>query len=363
MGKVLIALRPRAFMAVVVAGAIVVTVAIVPPAWAGGVTSTTVPCNETALETAITTANANTAGGTISLTSGCVYSLHDSDNLSTNGELNGLPLITNQVTINGNGATIKREAHQAFRIFEIGSTGNLVLNHLSVRGGKALVSSWGGGIYVDSGGVVTLNDVTLSRNEARTSGPYVEAAGGGIYVAPGGSATIMNSEVAFNTSTSEVMSPVTNGGSGAGGLFNLGTMTVVNSRVQNNTTTCTGYGCFAQGGGIWNGGTFSLQGGSVDDNDGTMTLTNGSRISANTAVAPGGTAFGGGLYNDPYGSTQVGGGSDITLNTASATGGTASGGGIYNANSSATAVALSGSLVVTNQPDQCAGPGTPITGC
>jgi hypothetical protein len=91
---------------------------------------------------AINTANGNGQADTINLANGGTYTLTTEDN-DTNGP-NGLPLITSQITINGNGATIRRDPSYAcpvddgtsdFRIFQVGTAGNLTLNDLTVSNG------------------------------------------------------------------------------------------------------------------------------------------------------------------------------------------------------------------------------------
>lgn len=77
---------------------------------------------------------------------------------------NGLPAVTAPLIIDGNGASIERDAEASvFRIFESRSV--LVLNSLTVAGGFADV---GGGLL--SNGHLTLNDVRVSDNAANRGG-------------------------------------------------------------------------------------------------------------------------------------------------------------------------------------------------
>lgn len=95
-----------------------------------------VACTQTALVGAVAAANAS-GGGTINLTAGCTYSLTAADNPG-----NGLPAVTSQIGVNGNGATI--DGTKAVRVFEVdGPGGNLTLNNVTVTGGSADI---GGGI-------------------------------------------------------------------------------------------------------------------------------------------------------------------------------------------------------------------------
>ena len=108
---------------------------------------------------------------------------------------NGLPSVTGEITINGNGATIERSSDGGtpdFRIVHIDGAGNLMLNNLSVTGGVATgvpPANRGGGI-LNSGGTVTLTDSTVSGNSA-------SELGGGIAVF--GTLTLTNSTVSDNS--------------------------------------------------------------------------------------------------------------------------------------------------------------------
>jgi hypothetical protein len=97
-----------------------------------------------------------------------VYNLTTVDN-TTDGA-NGLPSITGDITIVGNGATIQRDpAAPAFRLFHIAATGSLTLDNLTVSGGLASGTAPG-----DDGGAVynrgTLALVNSSRQGAGLSG-------------------------------------------------------------------------------------------------------------------------------------------------------------------------------------------------
>src|SRR3984957_21159910 len=85
-------------------GAAFLALTIAPAMAASAAPSASVPCSSGAagLVAAINTANGS-GGGTISLASGCTYTLSTTPD---NGE-NGLPVVTTGVAVNGNGATIK----------------------------------------------------------------------------------------------------------------------------------------------------------------------------------------------------------------------------------------------------------------
>lgn len=90
-----------------------------------------VPCDQDELLGALVRANAN-GGGTLELAASCTYTLtgHEAGT--------GLPVITQPITIDGNGSTIVRAADAAdFRIFDVAAGGDLRLRDLTVQGGVA----------------------------------------------------------------------------------------------------------------------------------------------------------------------------------------------------------------------------------
>src|SRR6478672_2890033 len=105
--------------------------AALSPLHSGG-ERTHVPCRKGALIRAIEAANAH--GGTLALARHCTYDL-----TTPYAGVDGLPVITKRITINGNGATIQRNASAAlaFRIFDVaGPRGNLTVKDLTIQGGK-----------------------------------------------------------------------------------------------------------------------------------------------------------------------------------------------------------------------------------
>lgn len=155
----------------------------------------------------------------------------------------------------------------------------------------------------------------------------------------------------------------------AGGILNAGVLTLVNTRVSENTAT--GSGPTIGGAGIVNTGHATLTnsivngntargdaavGGGITNNTGaTITLTN-SMIRDNTASGPnGGVAVGGGLAN--FGTADITG-SRVLGNSVVAPQGTAAGGGIYQESATTT---LTRTRVSGNMPDDCAP--TTLPGC
>src|SRR6266508_3706486 len=167
---------------------------------------------------------------TITLASGATYTLTAVDNPWFGP--NGLPAITSDLTIEGNGATITRSGTNSFRFFYIAGPGNplltagtLRLNNLTLsnglaHGGTGGFGGGGGGAGLGGAiftqGTLVINRSTLSGNQA--------VGGDGTFVASGWSPS--------------------GGGGGLGGTGGLG----------NDIYGGGGGGGFAGGGGSGNGG-------------------------------------------------------------------------------------------------------------
>ena len=151
--------------------------------------------------------------------------------------LNGLPVINCDVTINGNNASIVKDAAApSFRIFEISSTGSLTLNEVTVSGGSS--PEYGGGIYIDNGALYLIGS-TISNNIASWSG-------NGIYN-NGGYLSIQDSTIQGNSTTEYVPVPYGFGG----GVYSLnGSVVILNSTISNNDAYRGGSGIYVEGGSL-----------------------------------------------------------------------------------------------------------------
>lgn len=160
---------------------------------------TTIAAGDVAgLMAAIQTASTNPQPDTIILSAG-TYALSTVNNTSILGP-NAFPIITDQLTIRGNGATITRaDGAPNFRFFEVGIGGNLTLNNLTLSNGNTGAGSKPGGAIANQG-TVTLVNATISNNRAWV--------GGGIFNQRA-SLSIRDSYIINNTGTSD-----------AGGLYN-----------------------------------------------------------------------------------------------------------------------------------------------
>jgi hypothetical protein len=94
----------RIWLGVLLTGAIV----LLAPAQSVRAAIIHVGCDVAELIAAIHTANGNDEADTLELATNCVYTLTMVDNSDEPYGPNGLPQITSEITIHGNGATIER---------------------------------------------------------------------------------------------------------------------------------------------------------------------------------------------------------------------------------------------------------------
>jgi hypothetical protein len=181
-------------------------------------TATPDPCmfrpNDTAeLVNAITMGNLNSPLQTrICLTPNGLYALNDTH--AQNGS--GLPPITGNIVIEGNGATITRDTSaSAFRILTVESAGVVLLDNVRLTHGSADTGS-GGAIY--NAGNLTLEDSFVMDSTALDYG-------GGIYNHLSGTLTLRRSQVSNNAVTLY----------SGGGIYNyLGLVTIEDSGLLYN---------------------------------------------------------------------------------------------------------------------------------
>jgi len=184
----------------------------------------------------------------------------------------GLPVVTCDVTINGNNSTITRDnGAPDFRIFDIASTGKLTLNDVTVSGGRTTQK---GGAINNGGGTLNINQSTFSGNAAIQYSYSDFGIAGAVYNG-GGIVNITNSTFSGNTAyrwgggiTNDLNGTMTithttlnnnNGGSWGGGIYNNnGWVTVTDSVFSSNTAN--------YGGGITNDGTLTIIGSTFSNN-------------------------------------------------------------------------------------------------
>jgi len=185
-----------------------------------------------ALIAALNTANTNGQADVINLAPNGVYVLNavnytsqSPGNTGYEGQ-RGLPNISNEVTgldvtINGNGATIQRNASAPnFGLFSCG--GQTVFNNLTLR--NANVNAQGAAIFVQFKGNLEVNACSFYDN---TSLLDAEGGGGAIYTKSLSVLTVKNSLFENNRAFNQ-----------GGAISNLlSNMTVLNSTFKNNRTT------------------------------------------------------------------------------------------------------------------------------
>ncbi|MBI5965464.1 MAG: hypothetical protein HY863_18460 [Chloroflexi bacterium] len=303
------------------------------------------PGNVADLIAAINTANdesANPGPDIISLAPNSIYTL-----TTLYDWYGGLPSITSQITINGNGSTIQRDSTTTpFRIFLVDGTGDLTINGLTIsNGGRAD----GGGIY-NQFGKLQVNDSIFSNNDAPEYGSAINNVVGIVTITnstffgntgnysvtsrDGGQVDISNSNFSNNPggdvysagSTINISNSTFSGGNITSALFNRGTMTVADSSISGYTSTSL------YGGGIHNQGILSVirttinnnnsdrpdgidAGGGIFNSDGRLTISD-SIITNNISGRLGGGVFSQGFSAEVNISNSV-----ISNNSASSGGG------------------------------------------
>ena len=205
----------------------------------------------------------------------------------TTGQL----LVDKSVTINGAGADVLAvDGNASIRIFQIGSDKTVTISDFTIRNGHDDVS--GGGILNGNGASLTITSCIVSGSSAGN----IQGQGGGIFNS--GTLTIVNSMVSGNTAGAA------GGVSGdGGGICNRGMLTIVNNTISGNMAISKS----GSGGGIFNDGTATIVNSTISDNTAskgagidnagestTMTITN-STFSENAALAYGGACFNQGI--------------------------------------------------------------------
>lgn len=233
----------------------------------------------------------------LELAAEALYTLTDADPSASGA--NGLPIVTTALTIRGNGAVIERDptfgcspdkVHDAdeFRILMVDSGGDVTLEDLTLRGGCADGNGSpndGGGILVNNGSL-TLTRVLIDGNTAWDKSGGLDTSGAAVLIndsvftdnsAGGGGGAIGNGGGSTMTITGSTVSGNGSGGEGGGGIGNFGTLVVRNSTISGNSSTGTG------GGGIGNQeGILDIDASTITDNSVTGPLGGGGLGNAGT---------------------------------------------------------------------------------
>lgn len=215
--------------------------------------------------------------------------------------------IDKNVTITNPYATnLRISGNNVYQVFSVQTGATVTMSNLSIISGTNYCC--GGGIIVDSGAILTINNSTLSGN---SSASY----GGGIYNL--GILTLNNSILKGNLADEA-----------GGGIENsmYSTLIVNNSIVSDNSAY--------SGAGIANGGILTLTNSILSNNaashDGGGIETAGTLIINNSTLSNNSAYIGGGIYNYHSGASGQDGILTINNSTLSNNSATDSGGGIYN---------------------------------
>lgn len=299
------------------------------------------------LRDAITAANTDVATGgctagngadTIILTAGATYTLTEVDNTTARNSIeepNGLPSVTSDITIRGNGATITRSSADgtpAFRLLHVASGGRLTINDATLTNGMPATQPGlggdGGGILNE--GVLTLINVAVAANSAGDTAltwtvgqanPLAGCAGRGGGVFNAGTLTLTAGSVSFNhagSATSYDGMDETCPGAG-GGVYNdtAATLTLNGTTLNSNAAGDGIDFSGGDGGGIFNAGTLVVMGSTITGNGagyshdwnggnggGIANAAGGKLIVVDSTVSSNGAGcgdaeggYGGGIYN------------------------------------------------------------------
>ncbi len=252
--------------------------------------------DEAALVAAIQAANANPGPDTIVL--GANIDLATTTPFPSSYGDNGLPIITDDLVIKGNGHTIRRTSTTPFRHLLVNSGAHLWLDDVILENGDAR-SGNGGAIFL-FGAILTLTNSTIGG----VGGGNSATAGGGLYVYYS-TLVMVDSTVSYNT--------VSQDGAGLSVRYGAAKALLVRSHVSNNRIVGASFG---SGAGIYYYGSDSSQsvltlidsvvsnnsvdgttsggeGGAIKAN-GSVTLLN-TQVNNNQLAATGSTAYGGGI--------------------------------------------------------------------
>jgi hypothetical protein len=228
----------------------------------------------------------------------------------------------------------------------ISITSNVNASRLTVRNG--------GGVFIETTGIVQLSDLIISNNSRgifnfgslTVTGTTIDGndgavnVGGGLWNRPGAQATLTNVTISHNKARFD-----------GGGVMNSGTLIMSNAIVSSNVVSeTTSPGAEGEGGGIYNDGTLTMTNAFVSNNSaayGGGGIANTGRATLNSVTISANTAtIGAGIDNYQFDATSV-----LTLTNVTITGNTGSdiGGGMTSINSDVT---LTNVTMSNNTADQ-----------
>ena len=195
-----------------------------------GLATRSIGCDPQALIDAINTANVNNGPDAIDLPGNCVIEIATFDNFNKNYEYNGFPIISSEITINGNGAVLKSLVDN-MRAFEISAQGSLFINNVEIQ--NFTNENEGGAIL--NYGTITVSDSTFFSNTGIKGGSIQNL----------GEATIFNSTFSENRACCCLIK-----GADGGAIYNTGTLNIFNTTFVDNSANSNGETFYNAGGSI-----------------------------------------------------------------------------------------------------------------
>ncbi len=328
--------------------------------------ASTIADRQCTLRAAIQLANTTIGADTITLNSDVFLTQTGTfENAGKTGDLD----ISDSLTIIGNGNTRTINANKIDRVLHIQNGAKVTLRNLTITNGYTNISPstvvpkgqipGGAGILVEGSSDLTLESVTLTRNELIGDTSFI-LTGGGIYIDALAKATIKDSRFEKNS------------GPGGGGITNLGTVEIRNSTLIENRGGTSNGGAIRNMGGYLNVGNSFITnntanlGAGIASTDLGLNLGNvivsNTQINLNTANQFGGGIHnespftltnstvsknrsiydGGGIYNSALGNMDI-------INTTISSNEGRSGGGIFNSRG----ISLTNTTIYNNRSDPC----------
>ncbi|HRQ13715.1 MAG TPA: right-handed parallel beta-helix repeat-containing protein, partial [Promineifilum sp.] len=195
----------------------------------------------------------------------------------------GLPLVTEDLIIEGNGHTIARDgAAPDFRILATLTGVDLTVNDTTISGGSSVAGARGGAIY--SLGILTIDNSTFSGNDAGLNGGAIFSAGPTMTITgstfSGNSAYSAGGAIFVSSGTTDITNSTISGNTAGygGGIFNDSYLAITNSTITDNTATGPyGGGLYDSGSAtfvrsIVSGNSSAIGGEEIDDFFGSLTV-------------------------------------------------------------------------------------------
>ena len=245
------------------------------------------PSTESQLQADINSAG---AGGTVQFACSSPTTINFNGGTGNTGPITIAQAVT--LDASSSAAPVAFTGGNAVELFDVGSSGDLTLNTLTLedasptcRAASSACAVTGGAILNDAG-AVTIIDSTLTGNSpscANTGSTFCEVVGGAIFT-NSGTVTISTSTLSGNAPSCSTSIGAATCSVLGGAIYNgSSTITITNSTVAGNSVTCTSAlpdSCGVSGGGIYNyyAGSSANVGGTIFANNTGGNCGNGYEI-------------------------------------------------------------------------------------